>query len=144
MSFRINKKVMYASLATIVLLISTSIVLTFFITKNHYLDEIAYIDSIGWELDSAEVDGDLTVGEHVIFTIELSFPTGGYSILPPVIVFSDEYLPEVLWIKVSVIQPTGLVTHAVVYCSIQQFVIFPSSGNWTVRINNLTLEVEIN
>ncbi|MHA1592274.1 MAG: hypothetical protein ACTSUP_07360, partial [Candidatus Heimdallarchaeaceae archaeon] len=131
MSFKISKKIVFATL--IVLVFTSSILVTFFVTKNHYMDEIAYVKAIGWELNSVSVDGNLEVGGQVIFTIEFGFPTGGYSVLPPVVLFSDEYSHNGLWIKVYVIEPTGIVTFAVVNCVIQQIVIFPTSGNWTVR-----------
>jgi len=142
MSIRISNKIVFTSLI-IVLVFTSSILVTFFVTKNHYMDEIAYVDAVGWNIDNVSAEGNFTVGGFVIFSLELSFPTGGYSILPPVTVFSDEYLHNVLWIKVSVIKPTGFVTMAVAYSTIQQIVVFPSSGNWTVRCNNIELEIEI-
>ncbi len=142
MSIRMSKKTVFTSLI-IVLVFTSSILVTFFVTKNHYMDEIAYVDAVGWNIDNVSAEGNFTAGGFVIFSLELSFPTGGYSILPPVTVFSDEYLQNVLWIKVSVIEPTGFVTMAVAYSTIQQIVVFTSSGNWTVRCNNIELEIEI-
>ena len=73
----------------------------------------------------------------------MTFPTGGYYILPPTVIFPVSLLNRVLRINLYVIEPTGIVTLAIEEFSVQQIVIFSISGNWTVYCNNLQVEVEI-
>ncbi len=143
MSYQISKKALIGALSLIFVIVASSIPITYFATRNHYINEIVGDHVLKWDLDKVRVSGNLSTGEQVILTMELTFPTGGYEILTPTTIFPDSLLAHVMWINLYVIEPTGVVTTALVEYSVQQIVIFSVSGNWTVYCNNLEVEVEI-
>lgn len=143
MSYQISRKALIGALSLIFVVVASSIPVTYFVTKDHYINEIDGDRVLKWDLDNVRISGSFSTGEHVIFTLEATFPTGGYEILPPTVIFPDSLLTHVMWINLYVIEPTGIVTLAIVKYSVQQIVIFSISGNWTVYCNNLEVEVEI-
>lgn len=143
MSYQISKKAAIAALSLIFVVVASSIPITYIVTRSHYINEIDGDRVLKWELDNVRVTGNFSTGEQVIFTLELTFPTGGYEILPPTTIFPDSLLDRYLWINLYVIEPTGEVTSAIEEYSVQQIVVFSIYGIWTVYCNNLEVEVEI-
>ncbi len=143
MSYQISRKALIGALSLIFVVVASSIPITYFVTRDHYINEIDGNHVVKWDLDKIRVNGNFSTGEQVIFTLEVTFPTGGYEILPPTVLFPDSLLARVLWIKLYVIEPTGIVSLAIQEYSVQQIVIFSLSGNWTVYCNNLSVDVEI-
>ncbi len=143
MSYQISRKALIGALSLIFVVVASSIPITYFVTRNHYINEIYGEHVIKWDLDDVRISGNLTTGESVIFTLEATFPTGGYVILPPTVVFPDSLLDHYMYINLYAIEPTGEVTQAIEEYSVQQIVVFSIYGIWTVYCNNLEVEVEI-
>ena len=143
MSYQISKKAAIGLGIFVFIIVAAGIPLTFILTKNYYANEIIGDQVLKWDLDTVKAEGSFNTGENIIFTLNSTFPTGGYTILPPTVIFSSSITDRVLWINFYAIEPTGMVTLAEEKYSTQEIVVFPISGNWTVYCNNLQIEIEI-